>query len=107
MSGDSKKGLTMQKEEYSGSPAPFAFFFILFLIFLALAILSFRTPILSITFGIIAFASVLFLPATVSVNKEWEEAIILRFGKFQRLVGPGFFFKWPLAEIFLSETNVS
>jgi len=27
----------------------------------------------------------------------------LRFGKFQRLVGPGFFFKWPLAESFLKQ----
>jgi regulator of protease activity HflC (stomatin/prohibitin superfamily) len=56
---------------------------------------------LSVAFGIIAFVSVLFLPATVAVNKEWEEAIILRFGEFQRLVGPGFFFKWPIAESFL------
>jgi regulator of protease activity HflC (stomatin/prohibitin superfamily) len=37
----------------------------------------------------------------VAINKEWEEAIILRFGKFQRLVGPGFFFKWPYVETFL------
>ena len=43
------------------------------------------------------------MPATVAINKEWEEAIILRFGKFQRLVGPGFFFKWPYAESFLKQ----
>jgi regulator of protease activity HflC (stomatin/prohibitin superfamily) len=39
----------------------------------------------------------------VAINKEWEEAIILRFGKFQRLVGPGFFFKWPYIETFLKQ----
>jgi regulator of protease activity HflC (stomatin/prohibitin superfamily) len=43
------------------------------------------------------------LPATVAINKEWEEAIILRFGRFQRLVGPGFFFKWPYIESFLKQ----
>ncbi|MCK4498187.1 hypothetical protein KAU25_03215 [Candidatus Bathyarchaeota archaeon] len=39
----------------------------------------------------------------MAINKEWEEAIVLRLGKFQRLVGPGFFFKWPLAESFLKQ----
>ena len=92
-----------KREEYSGSPAPFAFFLALFLVFLALAILSFRDPVLSVVFGLVAFVSVMFLPATAAINKEWEEAIILRFGKFQRLVGPGFFFKWPLAESFLKQ----
>jgi len=97
-------------EEYSGSPAPFAFFLALFLVFLALTILTFPYPgmepqeyTLPVLFGIVAFASVAFLPGTAAINKEWEEAIILRFGKFQRLVGPGFFFKWPLAESFLKQ----
>lgn len=92
-----------KREEYSGSPAPFAFFLALFLVFLVLAILSFRYPVLSIVFGVIAFISVMFVPATVATNKEWEEAIVLRFGNFQRLVGPGFFFKWPLVETFLKQ----
>ncbi|RLI46514.1 slipin family protein [Candidatus Bathyarchaeota archaeon] len=93
---------TRNGEEYSGSPAPFATFLTLFLIFLALTILAIPRPI-SALFGVIALASVIFLPATVAINKEWEEAIILRFGKFQRLVGPGFFFKWPFAESFLKQ----
>jgi len=54
-------------------------------------------------FGIVAFVSLMFLPFTVAINKEWEEAIVLRFGKFQRLVGSGFFFKWPFAESFLKQ----
>jgi len=94
---------TAKKEAYSGSPAPFAFFLALFLVFLALAILSFPDPVLSVVFGVVAIVSVMALPTTVAINKEWEEAIILRFGKFQRLVGPGFFFKWPIAESFLKQ----
>jgi regulator of protease activity HflC (stomatin/prohibitin superfamily) len=101
MSGTVEADAIKKREEYSGSPAPFAFFLALFLVFLVLAILSFRHPALSVVFGIVAFVSVMFLPATVAINKEWEEAIVLRFGKFQRLVGPGFFFKWPLVESFL------
>jgi len=99
-----------KREQYSGSPAPFAFFLALFLVFLVLAILTFpyrgmepQEYLMSVLYGIVAFVSVMFLPATVAINKEWEEAIILRFGKFQRLVGPGFFFKWPLAESFLRQ----
>ena len=99
-----------KRAEYRGSPAPFAFFLALFLVFLVLAVLSFPYPaiepqkyVLPVFFGVIAFVSLVFLPATVAINKEWEEAIVLRFGKFQRLVGPGFFFKWPFAESFLKQ----
>jgi regulator of protease activity HflC (stomatin/prohibitin superfamily) len=67
-----------------------------------LAVLAFPN-VLSALFGIVAFISLAFLPGCVAINKEWEEAIVLRFGKFQRLVGPGFFFKWPLAESFLKQ----
>jgi regulator of protease activity HflC (stomatin/prohibitin superfamily) len=110
MSGTVEADVMKKREEYSGSPAPFAFFLALFLVFLALAILSFPYPgmepqeyMLSALFGVVALVSVMFLPATVAINKEWEEAIVLRFGKFQRLVGPGFFFKWPIAESFLKQ----
>lgn len=103
MSENVEASAAKKREQYSGSPTPFAFFLTLFLVFLVLAILSFRYPVLSIVFGLIAFISVMFVPATVAINKEWEEAIVLRFGKFQRLVGPGFFFKWPLVETFLKQ----
>ena len=91
-----------QKEEYSRSPAPFAFFIILSLVFVFLALLSYPEPMMLI-YGLLAIVSLFPLPATVAINKEWEEAIILRFGKFQRLVGPGFFFKWPYVETFLKQ----
>ncbi len=95
-------GVVRKGEEYSGSPAPFAFLLALFVVFLALTILSLPN-LVSVLFGVIALISVLLLPGSVAINKEWEEAIILRFGKFQRLVGPGFFFKWPFAETFLKQ----
>lgn len=43
------------------------------------------------------------VPATIAINKQWQEAIVLRFGKFVRLVGPGIFFKWPGVERFLRQ----
>jgi len=88
--------------EYSRSPAPFAFFIIIALVFVFLALLNYPEPI-AIFYGLLAAVSLFPLPATVAINKEWEEAIILRFGKFQRLVGPGFFFKWPYIETFLKQ----
>ena len=110
MSGTVESDVARKGEEYRGSPAPFAFFLVLFLIFLLLAVLAFPSLgarpyeyALSALFILIALVSVALLPATVAINKEWEEAIVLRFGKFQRLVGPGFFFKWPFAESFLKQ----
>jgi regulator of protease activity HflC (stomatin/prohibitin superfamily) len=100
MSRTTKTRKAGRGETYSGNPAPFVFFFALFLFFLVLTILVYPHVVAAL-FGAVAFVAVLFLPATVAINKEWEEAIILRFGKFQRLVGPGFFFKWPFAETFL------
>jgi len=92
----------MSRQEYSRSPAPFAFFIIISLVFVILTFINFPEPI-SFLFGLLAVVSLFPLPRTVAINKEWEEAIILRFGKFQRLVGPGFFFKWPYVETFLKQ----
>ena len=90
------------QQEYSRSPLPFVFFLIISLIFVVLAILSYPEPI-TILYGFIAVVALFPLPATVAINQQWEEAIILRFGKFQRLVGPGFFFKWPYMENFIKQ----
>ncbi len=94
--------MSKQPMEYSRSSAPFVFFIIIALVFLVLALLNYPNPI-AIFYGLLAAVSLFPLPATVAVNKEWEEAIILRFGKFQRLVGPGFFFKWPYIETFMKQ----
>jgi regulator of protease activity HflC (stomatin/prohibitin superfamily) len=94
--------MSEQPITYSRSPAPFVFFIIISLAFLVLALLNYPDPI-TILYGLLAAISLFPIPATLAINKEWEEAIILRFGKFQRLVGPGFFFKWPYAETFLKQ----
>ena len=94
--------MTKKTPEYSSSPIPFLSFLIIAFIFLFLTALTFPDP-LALLYGIIGVLFLLPLPTTVAINKEWEEAIILRFGKFQRLVGPGFFFKWPYAETFLKQ----
>jgi regulator of protease activity HflC (stomatin/prohibitin superfamily) len=91
-----------KQQEYSRSPAPFLFFIIVSLVFLVLALINYPDPT-ALLYGLLAAVSLFPLPATVAINKEWEEAIILRFGKFQRLVGPGFFFKWPYIETFLKQ----
>lgn len=94
--------MSKQPTEYSRSSAPFVSFIIIALVFLVLALLSYP-DLIAILYGLLAAVSLFPLPATVAVNKEWEEAIILRFGKFQRLVGPGFFFKWPYIETFMKQ----
>ncbi len=91
-----------KKQEYSRSPAPFLFFIIVSLMFVTLAIINYPDPT-AFLYGLLAALSLFPLPTTVAINKEWEEAIILRLGKFQRLVGPGFFFKWPYIETFLKQ----
>jgi regulator of protease activity HflC (stomatin/prohibitin superfamily) len=78
------------------------FFLAMLIVFTALALLVFPNPAFFV-FEALTFLSVILLPATVAINKEWEEAIVLRFGRFQRLVGPGFFFKWPYIEVFLKQ----
>lgn len=94
--------MSKQITEYSRSPAPFVFFVILSLVFVVLTLLTYPNPVAFVC-GLLAVVSLFPLPATLAINKEWEEAIILRFGKFQRLVGPGFFFKWPYIETFLKQ----
>jgi regulator of protease activity HflC (stomatin/prohibitin superfamily) len=98
--------------EYRGSPLPLLTFLFLGIIFILLAIfavpfllpiLGFWTFFLPFLFGFFAVIFFIFIPATVSINKQWEEAIVLRLGKFVRLVGPGMFFKWPWVERFIRQ----
>lgn len=95
--------------EYSGSPMPLVTFLGLAIIALFLGLYGHALG-LPIGFGFeqtlllaIGVLALLFTPATVAINKQWQEAIILRFGKYKRLVGPGIFFKWPFAEKFLRQ----
>lgn len=52
--------------------------------------------------GFLLFFTGMFLAyvagSTVRVNREWEQGVILRFGKFKRTVGSGIFFIIPFVE---------
>ncbi len=88
--------------EYSGSSTPFITFLALFILFALLETRAFGIWMIPEPFGIIlTLFFLLMIPLTVTINKQWEEAIVLRFGRYQRLVGPGIFFKWPFIEKFL------
>ena len=38
--------------------------------------------------------------SSVHVVLEWEKAVVLRFGKFNRVAGPGIVFTWPIIEFY-------
>lgn len=38
--------------------------------------------------------------SSVHVVMEWEKAVVMRFGKFNRVAGPGLVFTWPLIEFY-------
>jgi regulator of protease activity HflC (stomatin/prohibitin superfamily) len=44
---------------------------------------------------LIAIAAIIIIAATIQINKQWEEAVILRLGKYNRTKGPGVFFRIP------------
>jgi len=48
--------------------------------------------------GIAVFLVVLLLVFSLRKADEWERAIVLRFGKFRKVKGPGLFFLLPLAD---------
>ncbi|MCL2265738.1 MAG: slipin family protein [Treponema sp.] len=52
----------------------------------------------SLWLGIAVFLVVLLLVFSLRKADEWERAIVLRFGKFRRVKGPGLFFLLPLAD---------
>lgn len=54
-----------------------------------------NTAVLVVILLVVAFF-VLLLFARIA--NQWDRAVILRLGKFQRVAGPGLFFKWPFVE---------
>jgi len=48
--------------------------------------------------GIVVFVAALLLVFSIRKADEWERAIVLRFGKFVKVRGPGLFFLIPLAD---------
>ncbi|MDR2740528.1 MAG: hypothetical protein LBB68_11965 [Treponema sp.] len=57
----------------------------------------FFDPAILTTLSAILAGAVLFVPSIRKVD-EWERAIVLRFGRFRRVKGPGLFFLVPLAD---------
>jgi regulator of protease activity HflC (stomatin/prohibitin superfamily) len=47
---------------------------------------------------ILSFVPAFYVLFALKIANQWEKAIILRFGRFQRLAGPGMFWLIPLAE---------
>lgn len=77
-------------------------FLIAFFIFIGLTILSFFVFGSALTiFGLslvpIAFISYV-LYASVKVNAEWEQAVVLKYGKYNRTVGAGLYYIIPIIE---------
>ncbi|MCL2411390.1 MAG: slipin family protein [Treponema sp.] len=48
--------------------------------------------------GAVIFLVVILLVSSIRKADEWERAIVLRFGKFRKVKGPGLFFLIPLAD---------
>lgn len=38
--------------------------------------------------------------SSVHVVMEWEKAVVMRFGRFNRVAGPGIVFTWPIVEFY-------
>ena len=54
--------------------------------------------ILNFSFLVIVLLIFLVVGRTIRVNNEWEEAMVLRFGQYQRMVGPGLYWLIPFVE---------
>ena len=48
--------------------------------------------------GIVIFLAALLLVFSIRKTDEWQRAIVLRFGKFRKVCGPGLFFLLPVAD---------
>jgi regulator of protease activity HflC (stomatin/prohibitin superfamily) len=74
--------------------------FIVFLFFGFISYIFFfsRNFLLGAFFGLLAFIIGPIIGTTIRMNNQWEEAIILRLGKYKKTVGPGVFFRWPFID---------
>jgi regulator of protease activity HflC (stomatin/prohibitin superfamily) len=48
---------------------------------------------------VLAIVILFLLGSTIKLNKEWERAVLLRLGRYNRTKGPGLFFKIPIIEL--------
>ena len=47
---------------------------------------------------VLAIIILFLLGSTINLNKEWERAVLLRLGRYNRTKGPGLFFRIPILE---------
>jgi len=75
-------------------------FFLLIVTALLFVIAPFFSPMESASLGIFIGGLIVAILLAFSVRKayEWERAVVLRFGKFNRVCGPGLYFLLPLAD---------
>jgi len=95
-----EEGESVVEEEGGGSSIPFVLALIPAFIVVVFAILyAFRGNFfgsgVSIFLAIILFGVI---SSSIGVNNEWQKTIILRFGKYNRITGPGLFLKIPVVE---------
>jgi len=55
-------------------------------------------PVSSVLFFFLFMVLAGFSYSAINLNKQWEQSIILRLGKYHRTKGPGLFFKFPIVE---------
>lgn len=73
----------------------------LFIVILALGIIGglyLHSLVIIMCSILVAF----FVSAAVKISRQWEKAVVLRLGKFQRLAGPGLFFIIPVIDVISS-----
>ena len=75
----------------------YLFFFVMFLVG-ALATVAITFESLSVLTVVPALIVGYLLASAVRIALQWESVIILRFGKFQRIAGPGLYFCIPIIE---------
>lgn len=75
-----------------------ALFAVAFAIALAIAQVAFGRVGLAALAVSVVFAWL--VSSSVHIVLEWEKAVVLRFGKFNRVAGPGIVFTWPLIEFY-------
>ena len=76
-----------------------------FLIFQYLAWLSLRggNTSMSILFSLLGFVVGGIAGTSVRINSQWEQAIVLRLGKYHRTAGPGIFFVAPFIDSVIND----
>lgn len=84
-----------EQSSNSGGPAPIGAAIGIFVILVSIALgalfQNFIVAIIGMLFGF-------FLMLSIRVAAEWERVIVLRLGKYSRMVGPGLFFIIPIFE---------